>query len=136
MSSLRRAFLSSPHHAAMALATLGAGLATAEPLYFILGTTAYVLGWVYVPDLPIFRRWLEKKQGAAETAAAQVELADFASRRESLINSLGSSRRERYRELAAVCEQIEAAATEGAEDLRVRKLEELMWTYLRLLSME
>ena len=51
-----RAFLQSPHHAVMALATLGAGFATGEPLYFLAGATAYVLGWVYVPDLGFFRR--------------------------------------------------------------------------------
>ena len=35
--SLRRAFLRSPHHAAMAVGTLGIGFATGEPLYFLAG---------------------------------------------------------------------------------------------------
>jgi hypothetical protein len=48
---MRREFFKSPHHAALAAATLGVGFATGEPLYFILGAAAYVLGWVYLPDL-------------------------------------------------------------------------------------
>ena len=62
LMSLRRAFLGSPHHAAMAVATLGTGFATGEPLYFLAGAVAYVLGWVYLPDLPLFKRWLERKE--------------------------------------------------------------------------
>ena len=41
---MRREFLKSPHHAALAAATLGIGFATGEPLYFIIGAVAYVLG--------------------------------------------------------------------------------------------
>ena len=59
---MRREFLKSPLHAALALATLGLGFATGEPLYFILGAAAYVLGWVYLPDLPAFGRWVDAKQ--------------------------------------------------------------------------
>ena len=136
-----RAFLQSPHHAVMALATLGAGFATGEPLYFVAGATAYVLGWVYVPDMAFFRRWVEKRATSETSAVEAAELAQFKRRREAMLNSLGSPLRERYHLLARVCRDIENAAAETDKfdlgtDTRLRKIDELMWMYLRLLSMQ
>jgi hypothetical protein len=131
-----QSFPQSPHHAALALATLGIGFASGEPLFLIAGFVAYVLGWVYVPDLAFFQRWLEARAGAAENTAAGEELAQFVARRTKLLGSLTPSRRARYQALAAVCRDIEEAAADGDDDPRVRRLEELMWTFLRLLSIE
>jgi hypothetical protein len=139
-----RAFLQSPHHAVMALGTLGAGFATGEPLYFVAGATAYVLGWVYLPDMRFFQQWLEKRASAQTHAVEAAELAQFKKRREALLSSLSSPLRERYHLLAKVCRDIEKAAAEnvlGSEfsltsDTRLRKIDELMWMYLRLLSMQ
>ena len=136
-----RAFLQSPHHAVMALATLGAGFATGEPLYFVAGATAYVLGWVYVPDMGFFRRWLDTRANAHTNATEAAELAQFKRRRETMLNALSSPLRERYHLLARVCRDIEKAAAETDEfnlsaDTRLRKIDELMWMYLRLLSMQ
>ena len=138
-----RAFLQSPHHAGMALVTLGAGFATGEPLFFVAGATAYVLGWVYVPDMGFFRRWLEKRATSATSAVEAAEVAQFKRRREAMLNSLSSPVRERYHLLARVCRDIEKAAADAGEsefnvtaDTRLRKIDELMWMYLRLLSMQ
>jgi hypothetical protein len=139
-----RAFLQSPHHAVMALATLGAGFATGEPLYFVAGATAYVLGWVYLPDMGFFRRWVEKRATTETSAAEAAELAQFKRRREAMLNSLGSPLRERYHLLARVCRDIEKAAADSGDDsgfnlsadTRLRKIDELMWMYLRLLTMQ
>lgn len=139
-----RAFLQSPHHAVMALGTLGAGFATGEPLYFIGGLTAYVLGWVYLPDTRFFQKWLEKRATAETSAAEAAELAQFRKRREAMLTALSSPLRERYHLLARVCRDIEKAAAEsddGSElnlsaETRLRKIDELMWMYLRLLSMQ
>jgi chromosome segregation ATPase len=132
---MRRAFLKSPHHAALAAATLGLGLASGEPLGLILGATAYVLGWVYLPDLGFFRRWAEGKAQAQLAAEADSELAQFNARRDVLLTGLTASRRQRYHALAEVCREIEGQVG-GPDDPRVRKIEELMWTFLRLLSHE
>src|SRR6187431_2948550 len=91
-----RAFLQSPHHAVMALCTLGAGFATGEPLYFVAGVTAYVLGWIYLPDMAFFRRWRDRRANAATDAVEAAELAQFAKRRNAMISSLSSRLRERY----------------------------------------
>lgn len=130
---MRSEFFRSPHHAALATATLGLGFATGEPLYFILGAAAYVVGWVYLPDMDFFRRWVEGKQQAQLAAAEATEAAGFKARRDAALNSLTSSRRQRYGALAEVCSQIEHTVA-NPDDPRVRKLEELMWTFARLLS--
>lgn len=129
-----RDFISSPHHAILAAATVGLGFLSAEPLYFIVGAAAYVVGWVFVPGLPLFQRYLKNKSDAAQIAAESGELAAFNKQRNALIDSLTPARRERYFSLTKVCQEIGIGA--AADDPRVRKIEELMWTFLRLLTME
>ncbi len=131
-----REFLASPHHAALAVATLGLGFLSAEPLYLIAGATAYVVGWIFVPDMPLFRRYLEKKNEGVQRVAEQSELAAFNVKRSTLIDGLTPSRRERYFTLTRVCKDIEEAVADSPDDPRLRKLEELMWTFLRLLTIE
>src|SRR5436305_3315563 len=69
------------------------------------------------------------------------KVAEFVQRRDALVSSLSSSCREQYRNLAAVCRDIEVASADSplnvgatGTDPRLRKLDELMWTYLRLLG--
>ena len=118
----------------MAFGTLGAGFLGAEPLYLIAGAAAYVVGWVFVPGMPMFQRYLQNKSEAARLAAESGELAQFNQQRDALIDSLSPARRDRYFALAKVCKDIGVGET--ADDPRVRKIEELMWTFLRLLKME
>jgi hypothetical protein len=132
---MRRHFLKSPHHAALAVATLGLGFATGEPLYFIAGAAAYVVGWIFLPDFPFFRKWVEKKEQAQMAATAAGELADFKAKRDQALAALTNSRRQRYAALAEVCQQIEQTIN-VADDPRVQRLEELMWTFLRVLGIE
>jgi hypothetical protein len=139
----RGEFLSSPQHAALGLLTLGAGFLSASLLGLIVGGTLYALGWIYLPDLPFFRRWVDRRGEKARRAAEMQRVAEFVQRRDALLDSLSSSRRERYHRLAAVCRDIETAgaddpmaSAEANTDPRLRKLDELMWTYLRLLGIE
>ena len=139
----RREFLRSPHHAALGLLTLGVGFLSASLLGLIAGGTLYTLGWLHLPDLSFFRRWVDRRHEAAQRAAETQKVADFVRRRDALLDSLSTSRRERYSRLAAVCRDIETASADNplaspdpATDPRLRKLDELMWTYLRLLGIE
>jgi hypothetical protein len=139
--SYRREFAKSPLHAWLALATLGLGFLSAMPLFLIAGVTAYALGWIYAPDFDFFRRWVDRRHQAAEQAALQKQLTEFLRKRETLLAGLSPSRRERYRDLAEVCRNIESASAENpgsspTTDPRLRRLDELMWTFLRLLSIE
>ncbi len=136
-------FLKSPHHAVLALLTLGLGFLSAQLLGLIVGLTAFVLGWIYLPDLPFFRRWVDHRQDAAKRAGEAQKVADFVQRRDALLRSLSPERRERYGRLAQVCRDIETASADNllaspdpSTDPRLRKLDELMWTYLRLLGIE
>src|SRR5947209_2996401 len=139
----RREFLGSPHHAVFGLVTLGLGFLSANPLALIVGGTLYSLGWLHLPDMPFFRRWVDRRNEAVKRAGEMQKVADFVRRREALLDSLSPSRRERYSRLASVCRDIETAsadnllaAPDSAMDPRLRKLDELMWTYLRLLGIE
>lgn len=138
-----REFWSSPHHVALTLLTLGAGFVSAQLLGLIAGAVGYVLGWIYVPDFKLFRSWVDRRHNRARMAEEAARIADFNQRREHLIRSLVTARRERYHRLAQVCRDIERATAESAlasaeasTDPRLRKLDELMWTYLRLLGIE
>ncbi len=139
----RGEFLRSPHHAALGLLTLGIGFVSANLLGLIVGATLYALGWIYLPDLPFFRRWVDRRRAAALRAEEQQKVEGFVRRRDALLDSLSPSRRERYSRLAVVCHDIETASAdnplasaEAASDPRLRKLDELMWTFLRLLGIE
>src|SRR3989441_1007990 len=139
----RREFLGSPQHAALGLFTLGLGFLSANLLGLIVGGTLYTLGWLHLPDMPFFRGWVDRRHETTRRAAEAQKVADFVRRRDALLDSLSSSRRERYSRLAAVCCDIETASADNplasadpASDPRLRKLDELMWTYLRLLGIE
>ena len=139
----RREYVGSPHHAVIGLLTLGLGFLSASPLGLIIGGTLYVLGWVHAPDSSWFRNWVDRRREAARRAAEMQKVSDFVGRRDALLDSLPSSGRERYGRLADVCRDIETAgadnplsSSDSAADPRLRKLDELMWTYLRLLGIE
>jgi hypothetical protein len=138
-----REFLKSPYHVWLGLLTLGAGFLLASPLPLIAGVTAYALGWIYMPDLGVFKKWVDRRGEAERRAAAMAQVEEFLKRRENLLLALGPARRAKYLELATVCRDIEAATAESplasgepATDPRLRKLDDLMWTYLRLLGIE
>jgi len=138
-----REFFKSPQHAALGLLTLGLGFLSAQIIGLIVGLTAYVLGWIYLPDMPFFRRWVDNRCESTKKAAEAQKVLEFAQRRDSLMRSLSPQRRERYGRLAQVCRDIETASADNllasadpATDPRLRKLDELMWTFLRLLGIE
>ena len=128
----------------MALVTLGAGFATGEPLYFVAGVTAYVLGWVYLPDMAFFQRWRSAHERGNQRGRGARSWRNSRSGARRCSARFRHRLRERYHVLAKVCRDIERAAAEseqGSElnltsDTRLRKIDELMWMYLRLLSMQ
>lgn len=141
-ANYRRAFWTSRQHLWLALLTVGLGFASGEPLALILGATAYALGLVFLPDTAAFKRSVDARENAANDSAAAARLAAFKGEQEKLLAGLSAGRRTRYNQLVAVCRDIEAASAEapspGGLELPSRraKLEELAWTYLRMLSVE
>jgi hypothetical protein len=139
----RSEFMTSPHHAGLGILTLGVGFLSGNLLGLIVGGTLYAIGWIFGPDLPLFRRWVDRRHDAARRAIEMQRVAGFIQRRNALMDSLSPSRRERYSRLADVCRDIETAGADNplaspdaSTDPRLRKLDELMWTYLRLLGIE
>ena len=113
-------FLRSPHHAGLALATLGLGFLSANPLGLLVGVTAYALGWIYMPDLPFFRGSVNRRRDLARRAAEMQKINEFIRRRDSLLSSLSASLRERYGRLAAVCHDIETASADSPRTGRTK----------------
>lgn len=137
-------FLKSPHHVVFGLLTVGAGFMAASIIPLIAGATVYALGWVYLPDFGFFKNWVNRRRERERRTEEAASVAQFVQRREALLMSLPPDHRERYRVLSQVCQDIERAGADGggynadagASDPRLRKLDELMWTYLRLLGIE
>jgi hypothetical protein len=140
--SYRRLFWKSRHHLWLALVTLGLGFASGEPLGLLAGATLYALGLVFLPDFRSFKRGVDDRLAATRAAEHAARLAEFRSQQEQLLRTLSALRRQRHQQLAAVCKDIEDASAEGqaATGLEVQsgfhKLEELKWTYLRMLTIE
>ncbi len=140
--SYHREFAQSPHHAVFGLLTLGLGFMSAQLLTLIAGVTCYALGWIYLPDLAFFRNWVDRRRERVRRDAELQKVAEFIQKRDALVSSLAPSRRERYLRLTAVCGDIESAGADNplsagtTPDPRLKKLDELMWTYLRLLGIE
>ena len=142
MNSYRKAFLKSRHHLWLGLLTLGLGFASGMPLLLLAGVTAYALGWVYLPDAGFFRRAVDQQIKNEQDKAEAAKWAEFLAQHEKLLNSLSVARRARYNELSGLCAMIETASSDaqaatGLEiTSRLEKLDELLWTYLRMLTAE
>ncbi len=113
--SYRREFWRSPHHAWLALLTLGLGILSAEVLGVILGATAYAIGWIYLPDARFFRDWVHRKLEREARKKAREEMVLFVRRRDALLARLSLSRQSRYSELTKICREIEDV-TGGDDD--------------------
>jgi len=132
-----KAFAQSWEHALLALATIAAPVATAEPLAMIGGAVAYVLGWIYLGDSRWFRAKIDAQENAKLVTAEGAAFARVAAEREALLARLPANQRRRYQNLAEVCRDIESQLTSNsAESFPVEKLDGLMWTYLGLLGSE
>jgi len=142
-TNYRRAFLKSPHHVWLGVATLGLGFVTGTWIGLLAGAAAYTLGWIYLPDMPFFRRWVDRRNEGARQADAVLAAEEFRRRRDSMVGRLSPRRRQQLEELVSVCGDVERAHREAhvsdhdpTHDPRLRKLDELVWTYLRLLCFE
>lgn len=126
----RQAFWKSPHHATLGLAALASAV-FGGPLGAIAGGVLYVLGWVYLPDMGFFTRWREKKANEALELERRAVLGEFAAQRDALIAQLTHDRKAQYQQFVDTCRKIAMG-----QDPRAAKLEEMQWTYLRLLGIE
>src|SRR5437868_88853 len=109
----RSEFLKSPHHVALGILTLGLGFMSGQLLPLIVGATLYSIGWIHIPDMGLFRGWVDKRRTSQREAAALAQVNEFIKKRDLLLSTLSSSRRARYENLAAVCRDIESASADN-----------------------
>jgi hypothetical protein len=138
-----RTFFTSPHHAWLGALTVGAGLASADIRYATAGVAAYLLGWVYLPDTPLFRNWVKRREDAARAREEAGIALSFKQRQKDLYASLAKTRQIAYDTLARIGQDIEKALQRGAgggapEEMQPQllQIDRLMWTYLKLLRMD
>lgn len=138
--NLFKRFLKSPQHLWLAALTLGVGFLSANVVILGVCLGLYLLGWIHLPDTALYRNWVQKHLDGLAQQADSAKVQAFVARRTALINQLSRERRTRYQDLAQVCQEIIHATQDNSQieggDPRLRKLDELMWTYLRLLVME
>ena len=127
-------FLKSPEHLWTAVGTIGGGLAVGNVVGLLVGVAAYALSWIYLPDAPFFKKKVDAKAVALAEREEEAQAAEFRARRDAMRAALSEDKQSRYNELAAVCQEIESGST--GNDALFGKLDELMWTFLKLLTME
>lgn len=134
----RKEFLRSAEHAWLGVLTLGVGLMTGHVLGLIVGAVGYVLGWLYLPDSQWFLRKIMARRNASSSAEEAQAVEAFARKRLAMFEQLSPPYRTRYRELEGVCGEIEESLAEDSQpdDPRLRKLDDFMWNYLRLLLLD
>lgn len=126
----RGAFLSSPHHAWLGVLTIGLGFVSATGIGLLTGAGLYALGWIYLPDMRFFRRWVDRRLETHRPAETPSVPSAFALQRDTILADLTPSRRDLYHALAAICHDLESAGPD------MGKIEELLLTYLRMLRVE
>src|SRR5258708_580105 len=123
-------FFKSPHHAALGLLTLGLGFLSAQVLGLIIGVTAYVLRWIYLPKVGFFGRGFDGRSNAARQAEDAQRVGDFVQRRAALLRSLSPERRNGCAVLSKACRDIKPATADNllasadpTTDPRLKKLD-------------
>lgn len=126
------AFLRSPHHAWLALLTLGIGVASANVPGMIAAAAAYALGWIFLPDSKRFRRWLSRGRDSAPPETDGDAARRFEKERQGVYQQLSGEGRAAYDTLAAAVGELRRIAG-GGEGSHAGRLGQMAWTYLRLL---
>ena len=132
----------SPYHLYGGLATLGLGLLAGNLVGLIIGVVAYIAVWLFMPDMPFFKKWVDDRFSAKQREADQEQIKAFEEKRKRILDGLNKTNQAKYWGLVDVCKEIERSGVDSATfddpttDPRLRKLDELMWTYLRLLNTE
>ena len=136
-ANYRQEFLRHPYHGYLAIATIGLGLMSATLIGFVGGLIGYAFGWLWIPDMKFFRSKIDNHYTTLQQNEDAGKLATFNTQRQRLIDSLSADHKNSYRELIQVCHDIEQSSTDTGQvdqnDPRLRNLDKLMWTYLKLL---
>lgn len=126
-------FAKSQAHALIGVGVLAAA-ATASPLVMMVAAAAYAVTWIYFPTSHLFVKRVLDRLKLAEELAKEDQLGEFIQKRDSLISRLSVANYKRYNALSETCAEV--AGNESANMLINGKLQELLWTYLKMLLMQ
>lgn len=135
-------YLHSKLHLWIGLGCLGLALFSLNFAIIILAAAVYAAAMWLVHDLPSFKKQVDDKYNAEQQAIDYKKVSDFKANRDRQVMALTKTRQGKYLELSEICKGIERSTMEqvgeadAASDDRIRKLEELLYTYLKLLSIE
>lgn len=127
-------FLHSPAHTVFAALTIGIGVASGSVIVALIGAALYGIGWINIPGSKPFRRWVDSKDEAAREEKLALEMRDFEDRRNVILRKLTTANNNKYAEIVAICKSIESATSDAVE--LHRKLDELSWSFLRMLDIQ
>ncbi len=131
---MNRSFWKSPFHwGALGVGFLG--LASATAFGMIFGAAAYLIGLVFLPG--IHAKILLKKEEEEREIRQQEKVEAFQEKRRNIINNLSAENRQKYNVMVVICKAVEQGSYSNDDAaLLQRKLDELSWTYLRLLEIQ
>lgn len=137
-----REFIYSKFHAYFGGSCLGLALLSGNWFVLIVSLLVYGLGVFFIHETPFFKNKIDAKYQKEVDAKQVVEIEKFKANRDKQLSLLTPSRKNKYIELSLICKEIEkttieqAGNADEASNSRLRRLDELMFTYLKLLSIE
>ena len=92
--------------------------------------------------MKFFKDKVDEKYKGIEDEKNQLVLSEFNEKRNKMVKALSSDRTRRYYDLSMICKEIErstldtVSSQDAASDIRLKKIDELMFTDLKLLGIE
>lgn len=135
-------FVKSKLHMYFGGACLGFAIISGNWFILILCAVVYGLGLTFLHDFPFFQKKIDAKYQAIIDEKQAQEVQKFKDNRDKQVTSLTKTNRDKYIALSLICKEIEKSTieqngnTDDASNMRLRKLDELMFTYLKLLTIE
>lgn len=130
-----KTFLNSKYHAFLAGGCLLFVAFCGNLFGLVLGTVGYILGLVYIHDMSFFKNAVDQNISEKDRIEREQKIAIFRQKRDKLYSSLTKENKSKYDKLSAVCQDIRSSIENtDAECVFSSKLDELMFTYLRLIA--
>jgi len=132
-TNLYKEFATSKVHIGMGLGLVTA-FATANPLLLMISAAAYAIGWIFLPTSGPFVKRITDRLKLQQEVAEQDELSEFQRKRDELRYRLSAINEQKYSALSNTCAEVSGNNQDSA--LINGKLQELLWTYLKMLLMQ
>lgn len=112
-------------------------LLSGHVLGIIIALTAYVVGAINIPNMKFFRDTIDKDEKEKGEAIQLQKVEEFKAKRDAQLRSLVKTKRDMYTNASMICKDIEDSIGDGdGQSVFLSKVDELMWTYLKLLLIQ